>query len=75
VRHLVALAALALVSGCASHVTVLSEHCLVDMELRTGEQVVCTDAETRIERASVRETIQAAGGLLGGALRVMLGGP
>lgn len=68
-----ALAAL-LALGCASPVAVTSDDCSIVADLRTGERITCTSEGVTIERASISETVRASGGMLGGALRVLLGG-
>lgn len=60
--------------GCASPVTVSAPACTITAELRTGERIACTADGVTVERASISETVRASGGLLGGALRTLLGG-
>ena len=61
--------------GCASPVSVTAPACSITAELRTSERISCTAEGVTVERASIAETVKASGGLLGGALRTLLGAP
>jgi hypothetical protein len=62
--------------SCASPIQVTQSPtgCTVTAELRTGERISCAPEGVLVERASISETVRASGGMLGGALRVLLGG-
>lgn len=63
-----------LVLGCASTVHVSSAACDVSGEIATGTRVECAKDSVVIDRKSVSDSIRASGGMLGGALRMVLGG-
>lgn len=60
--------------GCASPVTVTTPACSIKAELRTGERITCSADGAEAKRESISETVRASGGMLGGALRMVLGG-
>lgn len=68
-------ACFATIFGCASPVSVTAPSCTITAELRTGERIACTADGVTVERASIADTVRASGGLLGGALRTLLGAP